>query len=442
MSRFGLELLMLTYSCVLVLLWPALKFLAVLNPNVARQARGRFAVRATALALAKARAQHRHCVVFFCSSAGEYEQARPMIDKLSLDGDTLVHVFFFSWSGIEFVTARNDKISHSPAPLDTVWHWGWLLSALRPAATIVVRHEWWPGFLWTAQQWGKLFLVDATAGRNKSRLKIALSSRLASFFDQIHVVANSDAKWFAQTLQVPQTKILVSGDTKFDRACERLLQRKDDVTALRQDFERIFPNRQKLVAGSVHRPDVEILIDFWSALNDEQKSASLLVLTPHDVSEDKAAELLGMIRTKGLRVVRMTQLGRESTAVSAEVLYVDRMGLLAELYGVADAAFIGGAMHHKVHNVLEGAAWGLPLACGPHYLNSHEAVILKREGILDVIQDRAQLTAWWAKARQLSLPERQKIAGQIASLGGASQRIMAALHPTVHNSEKTDPRGP
>ena len=86
-------------------------------------------------------ASGRQTVLFFCSSAGEFEQAKPLIDRLCRQNQYAVHVLFFSESGIKYAVSRGEKLSYSKAPLDTVWNWNRFFAALNPRYTFVIKYE-------------------------------------------------------------------------------------------------------------------------------------------------------------------------------------------------------------------------------------------------------------------------------------------------------------
>ena len=76
---------------------------------------------------------------------------------------------------------------------------------------------------------------------------------------------------------------------------------------------------------------------------------------------------------------------------SNHVLIIDGMGLLAEFYGCADLALVGGGIHNRVHNVLEPAVRGLYLSYGPRYHTSKEAIGLVNDDLVTVVDSDAKL---------------------------------------------------
>ena len=80
--------------------------------------------------------------------------------------------------------------------------------------------------------------------------------------------------------------------------------------------------------------------------------------------------------------------------INEDVIVVNQMGILFELYSLADKAFVGGGSHFRVHNVLEPFAFFVPIAFGPFYYNSHEACDLIDKNLAVAITGEAQLSKW------------------------------------------------
>ena len=64
-------------------------------------------------------------------------------------------------------------------------------------------------------------------------------------------------------------------------------------------------------------------------------------------------------------------------AATADVILVDRYGVLADLYALADVAFVGGGFHTLgLHSLPEPAAFGAPVMFGPIHGKSRDASVL------------------------------------------------------------------
>jgi 3-deoxy-D-manno-octulosonic-acid transferase len=102
------------------------------------------------------------------------------------------------------------------------------------------------------------------------------------------------------------------------------------------------------------------------------------VLAPH---EPTAAHLAPLERWAAAERLACARLSAGPAAGDADVVLVDAVGGLAELYAAGDAAFVGGGFHDAgLHSVLEPAAFGLPVAFGPRHANSRDAGLLAAAG--------------------------------------------------------------
>ncbi len=359
-----------------------------------------------------------HCVVFFCSSAGEYEQARPLASRLLELPQTYVHFLFFSQSGYSFAVQRKETIPFSLSPLDSLGNWRKIFAILRPQVFVVVRHELWPCCLWLARQRSKVLLVNASL-QTRGRVSIFLKSLLLSLVDKIYTVSEQERLSFQHQFANVQTNILAVGDSKYDRVLER--------AAALQGFAR-FPmleqSRPRLVVGSAWKKDCELALSAFTLFKAKHAGPAQLVLAPHQPNSEFISWLEQECAKTSLPWARLSQLASSVTA--PEMIIVDSVGLLFDLYGVCDLAFVGGALHHKVHNVLEPAAFSLPLAFGPFFENSHEACEIFEKGLATVVHNAKELLSWMEPL--LLQPQKNQALQQfLASKAGATDRILLEI---------------
>ncbi|MBM4250861.1 MAG: hypothetical protein FJ146_02720 [Deltaproteobacteria bacterium] len=422
-----MTLLLALYSLAFSILRPITKILAFFSPKIAGQIKGRPDVSRIARDLAMTRAQYRDCAVFFCSSAGEFEQALPIISRLQASKDTYVQVIFFSQSGLDYVKARGESIPCMLMPLsDSIWQWGWLFSALLPTLTCVIRHELWPGFLSIARRFGRLYLVDASLsqGEKNSLLWGLVRRRLLQEFDHIFAVSKSDYDYFTVTCGLPKSMITVTSDTKYDRVVERARARPDLVANLRDTLQHLTPQgtQHRLILGSAYIDEIELLISAISA-RKELLSSWQVIIVPHQLTISNIDMISTKIENQGFRPVRYGSMDRLTQPTN--FIIVDKMGMLAEIYGTADAALIGGALHHQVHNVLEPASHGLAIAFGPFYKNSQEAIHLVDAKLATVVKTGREFSDWWQNLEQNGKLRRQIMLDATHKLTGAADLIIA-----------------
>lgn len=424
---------MLLYSLVVTAARPLVMLLADLVPRLKEQVQGRESVAALAKRLAPKRSRYRNGAVFYCSSAGEYEQARPLIERLEATGDTYVQVIFHSKSGLDYVKARNDPVNACLAPIgDSSWEWGWLLAALRPKVTVVVRHELWPGFLDAARQYGKLYLIAASLslGESGSWVKRRIRTVLLAQFDRIYAVRDADAAFFRRVYGVSDDRLLVAGDPKYDRVLERAAAKRRETEEIKAALERAGAFAHRLVAGSVHKADVEVLLSARARLGDNLDSWQM-ILVPHHVTAEMIAWILERCTAAGLSAIRYSDLALGGLDGRRSIVVLDAMGMLAETYGTGTLGYVGGALHHQVHNVLEPACRGLALAFGPFYKNSQEAVQLVSQGLAAVVKDAADLAKWWDDLKDGTGARADGVRAEVDRHAGAASRILADWGPAL-----------
>lgn len=448
-SRYVAMLFVVIWSLfVRYLARPLSYLLALVSDRVRDQLQGRPRAKDVAVELATLRRKFDDCVVFFCSSAGEYEQAKPVIDRLSSNSNVLCHVIFFSVSGTKFVRARKDKVSWTLSPMDDVFEWGTIYAALRPSVTVIVRHELWPAFLWAASEWSKIVVINAVVpallGRQsqlRESLNLLAKAWLLRFVDVVCVVSKKDQDFFLGRLRLSSDKIVITGDTKYDRVLERATESEKQADKLREIFRQTWQPagaELTLIAGSIHLPDVDLLLD---ALNDSRMDRVKVIVVPHDVSSGNVAKIFDMIKNRGQTVEMFSEIKAgefKFSGIHPRFIIVDELGYLFDLYAVADFSWVGGAVHDKVHNVLEPCAWGVPVSCGSRMENSQEALEMRGKDLLLSSNDPQDLRDGWQRVLQ-SIKTQGVLTRQFAqAMGGASERVVKAAFQTQHGVLKRD----
>ena len=418
------------YSLVMAGLVPLLKLLARFVPKLRPQMENRDIHSADRKLLAAKRSRKKYGAMFFCSSAGEYEQAKPIIGRLE-EKDYFCLIVFFSASGYNFAKARGESTSFILAPSDTVWAWGELFSAVQPEFSIVVRHELWPAFLSTAKGWGAVYLIDGSwSGKKPTLLQRLIKSWVVGFFDRVYVVSDQDAEAFVANLSIPKERVRVCGDTKYDRVKERAMEQQETIASLQAQLKR-FGDRKRFVMGSAYVQDMDVCLEAFRSypkMRDWQ-----IVVAPHHLEEELFKKIELKAKAFDWHCCRYSQLAKQAPGEEYDVIIFDVMGQLAELYGCSDAAWVGGAMHHQVHNVLEPACHGVPLAFGPKHLNSVEAAKLIRLGIATSLSGPGEFIKWLNNTVDSAEDHKRHLQSSIDKLSGAGDCITKDITVSTYN---------
>lgn len=337
-----------------------------------------------------------------CSSLGEFEQGRPVIEALRKKYPShQIAVSFFSPSGYEVRKNYQGADYIFYLPLDTRRNAQQLIKLLRPELLILVKYEYWYNLLRELHQKKIPVIVISAVIKEKSL-----------FF-------KSWGKWFRKTLlgvqhffvQEENSKLLlnsigidhvtVAGDTRFDRVKEILLANPS------LDFVKDFKGNSKLlVAGSTWAEDEELLLN-W--INKDLPKDWKVIIAPHDIVEKRIQSLADAMHQK---VSIYTQSSAEEMK-NSQVLIVDTIGLLTKIYAYSDLSYVGGGFTKTgVHNTLEPAVFGVPIIFGANYQNFFEAMDLIECGAAISFRNADE---WSVEMKKLiELENERKVRGQHA----------------------------
>lgn len=321
------------------------------------------------------------------ASLGEFEQGRPLIEALrESHPEYKILLTFFSPSGYEIRKnyAGADYIFY--LPIDTRKQVRQFLDIAHPEVVIFVKYEFWLNFLTELRRRRiRTFVVSAIFRRNSVFFRFygGLWRKALKTFEVLFV-QNEESKSLLAELGYPNT--VVAGDTRFDRVAKIAREAKQVPM-----IERFKGDKQLFIAGSTWGPDEELLLPLMND-NPELK----FVIAPHEMDEGRIERL--MRETRG-GAVRYTQCDDKTSFEGKQLLILDTVGLLASVYGYASWGYIGGGFGVGIHNTLEAATFGLPIAFGPKYEKFKEARDLVAIGAARSITTYEELKAWFAPLR-------------------------------------------
>ena len=319
-------------------------------------------------------------VWFHFTSVGEFEQAKPLIE--SIKGNAQIILTYFSPSVRPNVLEYPHCDAHTYLPLDTAINAKRLFDLIRPTVFVFSKFDIWPNLVWGAFDQGIPTVLIAGTLHQKSK---RLHPIARSFFKQVHnkltlhcVISESDAERFKQ-LCGDDSQVEVTGDTRFDTVYNRAITVKVDQFLLAQSSFR-YP---VIIAGSTYIEEEEILLQAYELLRCGETNGLLhLIVVPHEPTVEHIQKFCSKLDLLGFSYMLFSDLKSEMDLSGMEVIVIDTIGLLAELYKICDIAFVGGSFHGRVHNVMEPAIARLPVLFGPKFDNSHAAkeLILEHGG--------------------------------------------------------------
>ncbi|MDX1828511.1 MAG: glycosyltransferase N-terminal domain-containing protein [Lutibacter sp.] len=351
------------YNIAVTIVQFLLKIIAIFNSKISLFVNGR---KETLLKLKQAISKNDNVFWFHCASLGEFEQGRPIIERIKIENPKLkIVVTFFSPSGYE--VRKNYKIADVVCylPLDTKKNVQLFLDAIHPEFAFFVKYEFWPNYLKELKKRNiKTLLISGIFRKNQMFFKFYGSWMRKSLkaFTQFFV-QEENSKRLLNSINFNNVK--VSGDTRFDRVFEITNQNNE------LKFINEFKNDSKvLVAGSTWKDDEIMLVNY---INKEALNNEKFIIAPHNIHSQDIQKLKNEIKKP---VVLYSEMKGENLQ-NFQVFIVDTIGILTKIYSYATVAYVGGGFTKTgVHNVLEPATFGVPIIIGPNFNKFKEAVEL------------------------------------------------------------------
>lgn len=354
------------------------------------------------------------------ASVGEGLMARPVLERLrARHPDWQIAYTFYSPSAAPFARALPADVM-GYLPFDTAGAAAQLLAALRPTALVAAKVDLWP-VLWEAAARGgvRTGLISAAlrvGSRRSSGLARALTREAYVSLDAVGAVDAADADRLA-ALGVRRDRISVTGDTRYDQVMARVeaLDRSAGPVAALAD------ERPTLVAGSTWPADERVLCRAWEQVV-HQVPAARLIVAPHEPTPAHLEPLASWASLTGLDATTLPH-----ATIDTDVVLVDRVGVLADLYAIADVAYVGGGFHAAgLHSVVEPAALGVPVLIGPRHGGSRDAALLVAARAAVASGDAVAL----ARAIVIALTEPETR----ARAGAAARAVVAAERGAAERS--------
>lgn len=306
---------------------------------------------------------------FHAASLGEYEQAVPIIEKIKESYPRYkILVTFFSPSGYE--NKKNSKLADviTYLPLDTKQNAEKFVEIVQPKMVFFMKYEVWPNFLQILKN-KKIptFLVSANFRKDQIYFKKygGMMRKALRQFDHIFVQEAPAAELLA-SIGIENTS--VSGDTRYDRV-SRQLEMDNEVDFI-SEFKK---DKLCVVLGSSWPEDEELYVEYINNSPEDIK----WIIAPHALKKQNIDDLEQKIRKKVIRFSEM----KNQDLTNYNVFILDTIGYLTRVYAYADIAYVGGAAGKTgLHNILEPAAFGVPVIIGKNYSKFPEASKLLEAG--------------------------------------------------------------
>jgi len=317
----------------------------------------------------------RALIWFHCASLGEFEQARPLLERIAKAKSHFILLTFFSPSGFESKRHYEHADLVSYMPVDSKSNADKFLDIIKPELSFFAKYEFWFNHL------------KALEDRNLKHYLISGIFRPKQQFFRFY------GKWFRDHLKAfthlflqdeASVRLLksfgiehcsLSGDGRFDRVWE-ISQQKVNLPLIDSFVNGHFC----IVFGSSW--EKENLLAFQLA---QRHPDVKVILAPHEFHKQELEKL----ESRFDRQVSYYSKGTDALS-NNQILVIDQMGLLSKIYRYGNLAVIGGGFGKGIHNILEAAVYGIPVMFGPNYDFFNEAKELISKGAAKVFKNEEQ----------------------------------------------------
>ena len=378
-----------------------------------------------------------------CASLGEFEQGRPLLEKIREQyPDVKIVLTFFSPSGYEVMKHYKGADHIFYLPMDGKSNAAKIIDIIRPSLVLWVKYEFWYFYLTELKRRNiPVLMVSGLFRQGQPFFKWygdiwrKMLQGFAYFF-----VQNETSKELLETVGI-SNNVSISGDTRFDRVIE-IAEKFEPLPFI----EKFCGESKVIVAGSTWEEDEEE----WTHYVKNHPEIKF-IFAPHEIHsenlKDVKKEFPGSIfYSEFVKAIDSLKFNVEATInyqpstinlqpstinyqpPTTNMLIIDNIGMLSKLYYYADITFVGGGFEEDgIHNVLEAAVYGKPVLHGPEYEKFAEAVELVETGagipISNALELEKVLNELWND--ETLLKTKSEIARQyVYSKAGATEKII------------------
>ncbi|RQO70987.1 3-deoxy-D-manno-octulosonic acid transferase [Pedobacter sp. KBW01] len=328
--------------------------------------------------------QDKH-VWFHFASLGEFEQGRPVLEKLkTLYPSKKIVVTFFSPSGYEI--RKNYALADVfYLPIDSNKNAKRFIESINPEMAIFTKYEFWHFYFKVLKDRDiPLYVISGIFRDNQTFFKWYggfyrnILKAVTYFF-----VQNEESENLLKSIGL--NNVTINGDTRFDRVYENAQTPKQLHL-----IEKFIDGKPTLICGSTWPEDEKLLATLPAKYPDWK-----FIIAPHEIHSGHIESIEKQFPVGSLRFsVLSAQLEANNSQISnlkSQVLIIDNIGMLSALYQYGKVAYIGGGFGAGIHNTLEAAAFGLPVIFGPKYDKFQEAKDLITIGAAKSISSTEEL---------------------------------------------------
>ena len=412
---------MLFYNLVIFLYWCGVHIASLFNEKARKWVSGRKNIFSTIKKTLQEKNIKSNVIWFHCASLGEFEQGRPVIEALKKSNPTVKTVLtFFSPSGYEIRKDYEYADAVFYLPLDFKSNAKQFIKLINPKAVAFIKYEFWLNYLAELKKQNiPTYLISAVFRPEQHFFKWYgyLFFNALSTYKKIFL---QDKNSFQLLKEKGFNHIEIVGDTRFDRVFE-ISKTKTDLSII----DGFCGKHKILIAGSTWSKDEEFIIAVYKKLKEKHTDLKLMI-APHEVNKSSVARIENLIGEN-----KYSLYTNPKNIETSDILLIDTIGILSQLYRYGTAAYIGGGFNDGIHNISEALVYNIPVVFGTNHHKFIEASETLQLGLSKEIKNEGDLFLFLDKIiadenyrKQLS----EEIKKYMQGKSGATTKILSELN--------------
>lgn len=305
------------------------------------------------------------CIWLHAASLGEFEQGRPVIEKIKQEfPNQKIVITFFSPSGFEI--QKNYPLADLVIylPIDTKSNAKKFLKILQPKVAIFVKYEFWLNYLYQLKKNNiPTFLISTVIKPHQSFFKW-YGGNFRKALQTYHTIFTQDVYSLRLLKLLKFERGILAGDTRFDRVLQIC-----NAPKQLPEIAEFSKNSLVIIAGSSWQKDEEFLLEAYIKIKQEKNNIKLII-APHEIQKQNIDRLQNLLHSYQIKHHLYTD---NLSQLTNDVLIVNTIGLLSSIYQYGKIALVGGGFNGGIHNILEPTVYGLPVLFGPNFAKFNEA---------------------------------------------------------------------
>ena len=368
---------------------------------------------------------NKKVILLHAASAGEFEQIKPLLRKIDKDKYCIVQSFT---SPTIYKKEKNNPLIDVSCyhPFDFVWKSYLFFKTINPSKYIITRHDVWPVHMLICKILQiPCYYINANIHKNSiwsKKLFKSFSKLVLSKFTDIYAPSERIKNLLTEILG-DDLLVAKMGDTRFDQIIYRKSNNKKNL------LPNFYNNSNNVIFGSYDDYDEKIIVKslervFPNGDEDLKKKNIGIILVPHEINQNKINMLIRQLKNQSIECNTLSN----SADFKSNVIIIDTVGILADLYKYTKLAYVGSGFTTGVHSVIEPAVYGCTIGHGPNFELLDEAKEMQKNNISYILKSTTDMVDFINYIdNKNKLFNRNKVIDFISQSSGTTDKIIQRM---------------